>query len=120
MYQDGLRLTLAPLALAAGIVLMNEPVFAQAACPPGYDGSCGYCVPSNSGAVCGYRGRYYNGGGPYYGRRRAACPPGYDGSSGQCIPNYNSNYGPYYRQGYGGAACPPGYDGRSGRCLPNR
>jgi hypothetical protein len=122
MYQGALRLALMPFALVAGAVLMSDAVFAQAACPPGYDGSCGYCIPSNSGPQCGYRGRrggYYDDG-PRYGHRYGApCPPGYDGSSGRCVPGANYGGGTYYRQGYG-TPCPPGYDGRSGRCLPNR
>jgi len=87
------------LLVGTAVSAVAEPiVLAQyygrdAACPPGYDGTRGYCRPNrNYGGYAreydGYprehRG-YYRGYNSYY---RAACPPGYDGSSGRCVPNY--------------------------------
>lgn len=123
------QIAITAIAVSTGGLLITAGpniAAAQAACPPGYDGSRGYCVPNRNYGDFGYRGRHYRDyGNRGYGRRfGAACPPGYDGSRGYCVPNrdygdsrrYYRNYG--YRPGRR-AACPPGYDGRSGRCVPN-
>ena len=81
---------LAAVAISAGVLMIGTEVSAKryrggAACPPGYDGSRGYCVANRDYDGRRYRrdrrDRYW---GDSYG---AACPPGYDGRSGRCYPN---------------------------------
>jgi hypothetical protein len=79
-----LLLGIAASAVAEPIVLAQY-YGSDAACPPGYDGTRGYCRPNrNYGGYAREHRRYYRG----YNSYGAACPPGYDGSSGRCVRNY--------------------------------
>ena len=64
--RKAIQVGLSVLALATGLLALDavqNPASAQARCPRGYDGSCGYCVRNLQGEVpaCGgyYRRRSY-------------------------------------------------------------